>query len=465
MAESQALQKVEDQLICAICLDNFKDPKLLQCFHVYCKDCLQRLVVLGEQGQLSLCCPTCRQSTLLPPSATDASSLQSAFHIHHLLEIRDILEKTREAKRMKCEKCNKGRPATSYCRGCEKFICTTCANIHSDWDEYAQHEVVAIEQLEREEKELDVLKKKKAALCCSLHQGKELELYCETCGELICQNCTVKKHKDHQYDLVSNCFERHEAEIASSLEPIEEQLDAVNKALEQLELQSHELSDQRAAIEADIHQQIQHVIELLQARKAELIDQLDQFIQEKMKNLAAQKDELETIHTQLVSCLSFVKDRLRRGTHGEVIKMKKAVTKQIKELTDNFDPDMLPPCELADVKFTNFSPLTLASELQHFGKVILQQTCPEKCYAEGKGLETAESGESATAVVHIVDDKGKACSTPVETVTCELVSDITHEKTDCSVRKTKASQYEISYQLTNHGRHQLHVKVNGVHIS
>ena len=37
----QALEKLEGQLTCAICLDAFKDPKLLQCFHVYCKDCLQ----------------------------------------------------------------------------------------------------------------------------------------------------------------------------------------------------------------------------------------------------------------------------------------------------------------------------------------------------------------------------------------------------------------------------------------
>ena len=103
MAESQAvakqaLKKLEDQLTCAICLDAFKDPKLLQCFHVYCKDCLQRLVVQDRQGQLSLRCPTCRQSTLLPP-ATGVSGLQPAFHIHHLFEIQDALEKVKEPQK------------------------------------------------------------------------------------------------------------------------------------------------------------------------------------------------------------------------------------------------------------------------------------------------------------------------------------------------------------------------------
>ena len=91
----QALKKLEDHLTCPICFEAFKDPKMLQCFHVYCKDCLQRLVVQDQQGQLSLRCPTCRQSTVLP-QATGVSGLQSAFHVHHLLEIKDALEKVKE---------------------------------------------------------------------------------------------------------------------------------------------------------------------------------------------------------------------------------------------------------------------------------------------------------------------------------------------------------------------------------
>ena len=191
MAESiakEALEKLEDQLTCAICLDAFKDPKLLQCFHVYCKDCLQRLVVTDRQGQLSLRCPTCRQSTLLPP-ATSVSDLQPAFHIHHLFEIQDALEKVKEPQKVLCTKCNKNRSATSYCRDCGKYICAPCTAIHGDWDDFSGHEVVALEQLESKMKELDALKK--VTFYCSLHKGKELEIYCETCEELICHNCTT----------------------------------------------------------------------------------------------------------------------------------------------------------------------------------------------------------------------------------------------------------------------------------
>ena len=455
----QALKKVEDQLTCAICLDAYKDPKLLQCFHVYCQDCLQRLVVQDGQGKLSLRCPTCRQSTVLPPLARDVSDLQSAFHIHHLFEIQDALEKVKEPHKVKCDKCKTPQQATSYCRDCGEFICTICTTVHREWVAFDKHDVVALEQLESKIQKLDALNK--VTMYCPLHQGKELELYCETCEELICHNCTVKKHKEHRYDLVEDTFERHEAEITASLESVEVHHSNVGDALVQLNLRSQELKDQRAANEANIWQEIQQLIEILQARAVELINQQDQHFQMKMKNLEAQKDELETIQTQLASCLSFVKDSLRTGSKGEIMKMKSTVMKQIKVVADNVKPDMLPPCEPANVAFTS-SPLTQAC--QQFGEIYLET---ENCCAIAKALEMAELGERDTAVLHVVDHKGKANTTSmplVDTLSSELVSEYTGKKTHCSVKKTETGQYEIKYQATNRGKHQLHIKVGGEHI-
>ena len=479
MAEPQAvteqvLKKLEAQLTCAICLDAFKDPKLLQCFHVYCKDCLQQLVVQDKQGQLSLRCPTCRQSTLLPP-ATDLSHLQPAFHIHHLLEIQNTLEKVKEPQKVLCGKCTKSqRPATSYCRDCGEFICGTCVDVHREWDAFAEHEVVSLEQLERRLEHLDALKK--VTLYCSLHNGKELELYCETCGDLICHNCTVSKHcrPEHNYALVNDTFKQHEADIKASLEPVENLHGVVFNALKQLDQQSTEINDQQTATETEIQQLFQQVYEVLEVRKAKLISQLDQFTSQKLRSIEKKKDELVIIQAQLVSCLTFVRDSLRRGSQGEVMKMKKTVMKQIKKMTDNFKPEAMSlPCESASVKFTASS--ELIHNCQQFGDVYLSQVSPEKCHAIGEGLKVAVAGETATAVLHIVDRQDTPCSTPVESITCELVPDecstcmytstpTISEQKKCCVKKLEASQYEISYEPTSRGRHQLHIKVEGVQI-
>ena len=469
MAESQVvaqqvLKKLEDQLTCAICLDIFKDPKLLQCFHVYCKDCLQQLVLQDIQGQFSLRCPTCRQSTLLHP-ATAVSGLQSAFHIHHLFEIQKALKKVKDPQKVQCEKCTKTtRTATNFCRDCGEFICENCTEMHREWKELSKHEVVNMEQIQTSVKQL--VPPKKVTLYCSQHKGMKLDLYCETCGELICLHCTINKHcrPEHQYDLVEDTFERHKAEITASIEPIEMQLDVVSKALQQFNLQLQELDEVEVSIEANIGQQIQQLQELLEVRKAELIDQMKQHIQTKKKNLAFQKDTVETVHTQLVSCLSFVRESLRTGSQEEVMKMKKSVMKQVGEIKENFEQDMLHPREFANIKYIPTP--ELAQACQQFGRVFLQQTSPEKCYARGKALEKAEPDERATVVLHVVDQTEKPYTSPVDTITCVLVSNQTGKNNimDCSTKKIQGNQYEISYQAKSRGRHQLHIKVEGEHI-
>ena len=299
-------------------------------------------------------------------------------------------------------------------------------------------------------------------LYCSQHKGKELDLYCETCEELICLHCTVKKHKDHQYDLVSDTFEKHKEEITSSLEPLDGHLSTMNTILEQLDENSKGLDDQQATVEASIRQQVQELHEMLNARKAELLEQLHQETEAKMRNLAAQRSELEAVQSQLAGCLTVVKESLRTGSEEEVMKMKPVVMKQIKELTN---PDRMPPlepCESANMKFMALPEFT--SACQQFGEVYLNEVAPWRCYAEGDGLKTAEPGKSAVAVVHIVTSEGNTYTLPVRTLSCELVSDFTGEKIKCTLRQLEVSQYEISYQATDRGRYQLHIKVVGEHI-
>ena len=453
----QALRKLEDQLTCGICLDSYTEPKLLQCFHVFCKQCLEQLVVRDRQG-LSLQCPSCRRSTLLPP--TSVSGLQTAFYLNNLFEVRDAIEKVKEPQKTRCEKCKK-RVATSFCRNCGQFICTRCTETHQEWEEFLSHEVITLDQLEGDVAQLVPPKKK--VMFCSKHSTKELDLYCETCEELICRDCTVRIHRDHQYDLVTDAFHKHKDVLATSLQPVEQQLDTVTKSLQQLDTQCQQITDQRETLVGNIHKTIRQLHEALEVRKTELIGQLDNITQQKLKILAAQRNQIELVQAQLKSCLDFVKESLRTGSEGEILAMKKPVVKQVEEMTAEFKAEVLAPQERADIRFSASTP-ELTQTCQQFGKVYTHPVSPERCYATGKGLEVATVGEQATATLHAIDADGKECEQPLINTSCELVSDAGGPTVKAAVQKKEKNKYTFSYQPTHRGRHQLHVKVEGVPI-
>ena len=414
MAE-KVLQQLEEQLNCSICLDTYTDPKLLQCFHVYCQQCLVPLVDRDQQGQLGLTCPICRQVTPIPDRGV--AGLQSAFHINLSLEIKESLQ----------------RPENS---------------------------TVTLE----EAAPTDVNPVKKTSHCL-VHEGKELELYCKTCGELICVRCALKggKHHDHSYEDLGQAFRKYKEEISSYLEPMEKQVTIMKQTLAQFDARCGEISDQRTAIAVNIHGTFRRLQEVLDVRETELIGQLDQVTQGKLKSLAAQRDQIETTLAQLCSCFDFVRESLRTGNEGDVLKMKTNTVRQVNELTILFQQDILEPSTDSDIVFSARADMTAAC--QNYGQVFVAGLPdPSKCHVTGKVAEAAVAGEKCTAILQAINFGGELCKGSITSLECNYVSEITGIEGSCSVERSAPSQYEISYQPTIKGRHQLHIKVQGQHI-
>ena len=181
-----------------------------------------------------------------------------------------------------------------------------------------------------------------------------MELYCETCGELICNKCALKggKHFNHDYNELNVAFKEYKEEITSSLEPMEKQVMSIKKALALIEQCRGEISSQRAAIEDNIHVSFKQLREVLTVKETELIGQLHKTTQGKLKGLAAQRDQIEITLAQLDSCLHFMRESIKAGNESNVLMMKTSLTHQVKELTTPFQEDTLKPNTEADSIFS-----------------------------------------------------------------------------------------------------------------
>ena len=413
MAE-QVLEKLEEQLNCSICLDTYTDPKLLQCFHVYCQQCLVPLVDRDQQGQLGLTCPICRQVTPIP--GRGVAGLQSAFHINRFLEIKESLQ----------------NPA-------------------------ATPEVA-------EPTDLNPVNEKISHYL--VHDGKELELYCETCGELICTWCALKGggHHTHHYEALNQAFEKYKAEIGCFLGPMEKQVTVITKALAQLDARCGEISDQRTATAVNLHTTFRRLREVLDVRETELIGQLDLETQVKLKGLAAQRDQIETTLAQLHSCLHYMRESLRTGNEGDVLMMKANTLTQVKELTTPFPSDILEPNAKADIRFS--ASADMPAVCRNYGQVFSPGSPdPSRCHITGKGAEfTVQVGERSTAILQAINFEGKPCEEPImKSLECEIVSEIADTRTSCSVEGRGQGQYKISYQPTSYTSKPRASTSRGVH--
>ena len=450
------LREVTEQLTCAICLRCYADPRVLPCLHVFCFHCLEE-AVRRKNDVYYIRCPSCPRVTYLTDDGV--GGLVAAFHLHHLFDIQDILQKTVSNGGelvQQCEKCGDTQ-ATSFCRDCGQCVCDQCVNTHRKWSELAGHEIVGIRDVQKEAAGMLLFKKK--TLLCSKHTNRELDMYCETCEELVCRCCQAQLHSDHHCDLVASSFARNRQVIEAKVNPLKAHLEAVNQALINVDANANAIVSQRETIEEDIVSTIKGLQTQLEQMKGQFLTTLQKITERKLERLALQKEAAEVVQAQLTGTLHFAEERLLAGTDGEVLAMKKYVTAQTEAIMRDLDHDLLVPCDRANVVFDY---RFLRDRIIPHEAVYTTRVCPMKCVATGENLHLTSVMETTKVNVQIKDEFGENIFEPVDSITAELV--LNDSALYCNVSKTSLARYTVSYVTTIPGIQRLHIRVNGQHI-
>jgi tripartite motif-containing protein 2/3/tripartite motif-containing protein 71 len=305
------------------------------------------------------------------------------------------------------------------------------------------------------------LESSKQASHCSVHEGKELELYCESCEKLICLKCGLKggKHHDHNCHEIHEAFKKFKAEMKPLLETTEERKKTAMGVQEKLETRRGEISEQRGDTADKIRDTFGRLRQKLDVRETELIDQLDKIKEDKLNHLETQTEQIE----EILAKYNNNSPHLDLMKEIDVLITKSNIKQKLEELATPFQPDILEPCTEADTEFLAADNMTALC--QNYGEIYSPgPPDPSKCHITGKGAQVAAVGETSTAILKTCNFKGMPCKGPIESPDCKVVSEITDTSAGCSVERRGQSQYEISYQPTIKGRHLLHVKVEGQHV-
>ena len=95
----------EDLLHCMICFEQYRSPKMLQCAHTFCAECLGGYLRTYQQQKRAvpgkLPCPTCRELTTLPRNGI--AGLKNDFKVKKIEEMFKTVNIKSRVSSMTCD--------------------------------------------------------------------------------------------------------------------------------------------------------------------------------------------------------------------------------------------------------------------------------------------------------------------------------------------------------------------------
>ncbi|XP_056451487.1 tripartite motif-containing protein 3b isoform X2 [Gadus chalcogrammus] len=386
---SPVVRQIDKQfLVCSICLDRYHNPKVLPCLHTFCESCLQNYI---PPESLTLSCPVCRQTSILPEKGV--SALQNNFFITNLME---VLQRDPECSRE--EDC----PAASG-----------------------------------------------TPLSCPNHEGKVMEFYCESCETAMCLDCTEGEHREHVTVPLRDVLEQHKAALKDQLDAIRGRLPQLTAAIELVTEISRQLTEGKNQAVAGISSTFDDLERALQQRKNTLITDLENICSSKQKVLQAQLTSLLQGAEHIQSSCGFTEQALSHGSSTEVLLVQKQMSERVTALARHDFPEKPHQNAHLDCQVETDG---LRRSIQNLGVLITTAAVAHTSVATGEGLRHATTGVPQSVTVTTKDKDGELVRTGNALLRAEITSAGDGvAAADAEVTDNKNGTYEVSYVLRAEG--------------
>ena len=380
------------------------------------------------------------------PQEGGVSALDAAFHIHGLIDLRDSLSRNLEGHS------SLGRVET----GLSSMDSNGGGGQASSLEGRSDTSVGVGEDAQMSPRAM-----------CSSHERSELVLYCETCGDVICFQCTNSQHVGHSYEYIKDAATKNISVITPLLGELKNESMRIERSVVAVDTRVEDVNNLRTSIEGGIHGIFHDLREMLSAREVELVNQLEQVTSRQLKSLAYERSSRESLLLQANSCLQQVQEAMNTNSDIEILSAKKAMVQKIQQTVAwiRDEPNLLKVDTKADMEFS--IPPDFAPQCRMLGQVFNPDSIdPQKCVVSGLGLEKMCAGERAVVYVKLYDFRGNPFlkSAQNQSLECEAVFLQSHDRESCEVRHEMENTYEISYIPIKRGAYQLEIRVDNTPI-
>ena len=388
-------------------------------------------------------------------------NLKTAFLANRLKSKVTTLQRAHGKVEVKCEYCTTSSIAEAFCRQCSCFICNECIQHHSKVRSFLTHEIASLEDL-KHGRAKPIAVKEPPSSKCEVHEEPFI-IYCYDCSCLICQHCTLKDHKDHNYEFTKKAAPDSKAKLLDDIQPLKDLNYAIVMAGEKIRATTLEIEAQKQASINNLHTSFKELHNILEQREQELVEDAATIGQQKLQKLSQQEKTLSLASAELQSVVDYTKRCVSLSTDNELVSMDTEIRKTIQQKIQEHGKSgrSLEPVEEADMAVE----VTCAEALQQLCLTQAKITTavdPAKCTVYLAAPAEVDKPYVGTLTTRL--SNGKPDNRKFKVI-CRIKNLYNGVTTDCGIDKDGPGRYSIQYTPTFRGRHELTVFINGHHVA
>ncbi|XP_041350758.1 E3 ubiquitin-protein ligase TRIM56-like [Gigantopelta aegis] len=311
---------------CSICIEQFKDPRRLTCFHTFCFGCLKTFVSRSlKAGKFS--CPLCRYDVTIPEEGV------SGFPENIYADARAKRQAHREEE--SCEACE--QRAVNMCRDCDILLCELCTKPHRALPMSRSHLLINLD---------DSVEGKRLLFrerFCEKHKDEQLIFFCKHCSRVICRNCKLTRHDGHKTvdvsDVVEDArislaerkgeLEKYVKQTKSSYDAIETKHVGITVVLHKAKIEIDNSADRLIDMINEIRNKATDKVNVIEKNNESRFEDANCAYKQKQSFLKSQMDHIDDILKDGLDCDVMAVD-------GEVSERMSGIENEISVTTDDF---------------------------------------------------------------------------------------------------------------------------------
>ena len=467
-------------LLCVLCAQELRDPHLLCCLHLICKECLGRV----EQQDGHLKCPQCGDTSTQPPQSQHSvrtchlstAKMQCVpvrcVSLAQHIEVCKLLQKVTSGEPILCSNsvCDSPEsPAVVLCFKCDEFLCQPCYAAHRRMPKKFSegHTVKTLSELRSLPPSVlrSFVPQTVTPVTCPCHEGEPLKYCCEQCDTLLCQVCTVDKDLGHQPRYLNRAAVAQYAQcLVVAREAVVRSGEVQQKTAARLEAQSTAVDGMRERALQDTHRAFQAIQVAIDRKKEELCNRIAAASDEKKHSIEARAHSCSSEVESLAATQTALSFLLANGSSHEVVACRRLAHVRQSAATSQCRGGAGKATMSPVVRFLPQQEEALLTAIREFGH-IQEGASPLHCTVDPKP-EALRQSPAVVLTVTAVDSSTIPCSGGGESVEAFLRPrpPVPGLPIKAKVEDRGHGQYEVVFDVVYCGECELSVLLNGGHV-